>query len=366
MNVLVFRVGQLGDTLAALPAFSVVREHFKNDRLTLLSDLQHGKKYVLARDLLRGAGIFDAFMTYTFHPLRALRWLHLAWLLLRLRAGRFDVLVYLNPPERPEADVQRDRRFFRWAGIRQFIGMERVYALPAKIPGQPLPVLPHEADLVLARLAASGITLPKPGSERVDLNLGDAEQRAVNEWLAGLPSDGDRTWIGVAPGSKMASKTWPAEHFQETVAKLISAHDFWPVVLGGSEDAALGDALIATWKRGYNAAGKLNLRASAAALARCRFYLGNDTGTMHLAASVGTPCVAVFSARDYPGRWYPYRVPQRILRTSIECEGCMLFECVERNMECVRAITVDQVVHASEELLTALAPSKPVAPDKIA
>ena len=40
-------------------------------------------------------------------------------------------------------------------------------------------------------------------------------------------------------------------------------------------------------------------------LHRAVLFLGHDSGPMHLAAAVGTPCVVVFSASNRPGAWYP-------------------------------------------------------------
>jgi hypothetical protein len=72
---------------------------------------------------------------------------------------------------------------------------------------------------------------------------------------------------------------------------------------------------------------------------------------MHLAASVGTRCVAVFSARDWPGRWHPYGPGHRVLRAAIDCEGCGLVECLDRKNECLHRITVSEVVAACELVL---------------
>ena len=71
-----------------------------------------------------------------------------------------------------------------------------------------------------------------------------------------------------------------------------------------------------------------------AALERCAFYLGNDTGTMHMAVAAGIPCVAVFSSRDFPGNWYPYGNGHVVFRTPIKCEGCFLEKCIENEMRC--------------------------------
>ena len=123
-------------------------------------------------------------------------------------------------------------------------------------------------------------------------------------------------------------------------------------MLGGCEDAVLGDALCRAWgERSHNFAGVFSVYESAALLERCCGYLGNDTGTMHLAAMVGTPCVGLFSARDYPGQWEPYGQGHTVLRHETDCAGCMLEVCHERDNECLQRISVDEVFGAVRQLL---------------
>ncbi len=352
MNILVFRIGQFGDTLTALPAFWTLREHFKNDTLTLLGDVQYGKKFVTARNVLEGTGLFDDYLSYVVDTSKIRKFWHAGRLLWELRKRRFDMLVYLIV-DRSARAIERDRLFFRWAGIRRFIGMEHGFTLPVKVHNEPMPRVAYEADLTLARLSASGLDVPAPGTGRMDLRLGAEDERKAAEWLATQKPDGGRAWIAVCTGSKMPSKIWPAERFEDVVRQLIARFDVWPLVVGGKEDSAVGDKLIAAWGRGYNACGVLGIRGDACLLKRCALYVGNDTGSMHLASVVKVPCVAIFCARMGPGRWEPYGVPSRVLRTQIECEGCLLEVCVERKMECILRIEVSAVVEACAELLGA-------------
>lgn len=352
-SVLVFRIGQLGDTIVALPAMWAVRKHFPDARLTLLCDRHPGKLRVLAADLLRRAGIFDAFESYDAGDEaggRFARTWRMFKLLRCLRRGKFDTLVYLSPNIRTQEQVKRDRRFFSAAGIKQFIAMEGFVKLPRKISGQPLGATLSESDLLLARLAADGIPVPGPGEGCMDLKLGEKEESEVRDWLDALPGNGGRTWIAFGPGSKMPAKRWPVERFVEIGKALIESHDIWPVVFGGAEDRKIAEHLLGLWMRGYSAAGQLSLRGAAQALKRCAFYIGNDTGTMHLAAAGGIRCVAIFSARHAPGAWNPYGKNHRVFQTRIECEGCLLVECLERKNECLTRIPVAPVLEACKEI----------------
>jgi asparagine synthase (glutamine-hydrolysing) len=352
-RVLVFRIGQLGDTIVALPAMWTVRRHFPNAHLALLCDRHPGKRYVLASDLLQGAGIFDEFLSYPVSDLGfILKPGRMANLLAAIRRRKFDTLVYLAPSNRTIDQVERDRWFFSLAGIKHFIGMEGFPHLPAKTPDRFLDPTSSETDLLLRRLSVSGIPVGYGENSFMDLGLGPAEAGQVSNWLAQLESDGDRLWLAIGPGSKMPAKRWPLERFREAVARLIDEFDVWPVVFGGREDREIGDRLIDNWGRGYNAAGALGLRPAAAALKRCALFLGNDTGTMHMAAAVGVPCVAVFSSRERPGVWFPHGDNHRVFRSQIDCEGCGLVECVERANECLKRISTDEVLEACREILS--------------
>jgi ADP-heptose:LPS heptosyltransferase len=185
----------------------------------------------------------------------------------------------------------------------------------------------------------------------MDLRIGSEEWRAVDRWIRKLPPAGGKCWVAVAPGSKMPAKKWPPERFEEVLNSLIEKYDVWPVVFGGPEDQAAGEYLARKWRRGYVAAGQLTVRQGIAAMGRCALYLGNDTGTMHMAVAAGIPCVAVFSSRDFPGKWYPYGNGHVVLRTPIKCEGCRLEKCIENEMRCILSINTEKVISAAEELL---------------
>ncbi|MGD9657292.1 MAG: glycosyltransferase family 9 protein [Methylocystis sp.] len=352
-----FRIGQLGDMIVALPALWAVRRYWSDAKLTLLCDVSPGRGYVLGSDVLGPTGLFDSVEHYAAPSEggRLRLFLRRLGLAARLRGQRFDALVYLAPSLRKPEQVRRDIAFFRAAGIGRIYGAGYFPPVPVKAADQPFAEGPPESDLLLARLAADGIPVASPGEGSLDLVLGDAEAAAVARWRATLGGDGGRTWVGVGPGSKMPAKRWPLERFGEVLDRLIARYDIWPVVLGGPEDRLGGEVLLARWGRGFNAAGALSVRESSMALKSCALFVGNDTGTMHLAAAAGTPCVAIFSARDWPGAWYPYGVARRVFRVPLECEGCYLEECAERRNECLTRITVDEVAAGCEELLRELA-----------
>ena len=78
-------------------------------------------------------------------------------------------------------------------------------------------------------------------------------------------------------------------------------------MLGSDSDEAPSQRLIAAWPGGsINLCGLLSPRESAAVLTRARFFVGHDSGPLHLAAAVNTPSVGLFGSNNPPRVWHPY------------------------------------------------------------
>lgn len=336
----------------SVPALWAVREYFASAHIAMLTDMQPGKRRVQPKDILDGAGLIDEWLYYpaetSWRKGQSLS--ELSLLFMTLRRSHFDALVYLIR-DRRLLSKWRDLIFFRLAGIRQFYGHRMLGGYPFRKEGMPLPIISHQTDQILSRLSISGIPTPMKGQGTVDIGISDQEKMAVDAWRNTLTDDGGRLWIGVGPGSRMPAKQWPLERYRTVIARLIEAYDIWPVIFGGPEDREAGNKLVNAWKRGYVAAGKLNVRQGVSALSRCAFYLGNDTGTMHMAVAAGISCVAIFSARDYPGIWYPYGNHHTIFRKTVDCEGCMLETCTVQGMKCMLSIGTKEVYRAAIGML---------------
>lgn len=348
-RILVYRIGSIGDTIIALPAVRAVRKHFPRARLSFLGNA-HQKDYVLAQSVLPPDGLFEEWLTYPTGVGRTRPSKEIARLLFDLRRRKFDTLVYLAP--RGRAQVWRDLAFFYAAGIRKFIGHQGIDQLPVRTQGQPQVMLEHEADHLLSRLKLSGIPVPPAGEGEMDLGINADEKERARAWLREHCGEAlaERRLVGIAPGSNWQSKMWPEERYAELGARLMSELELFPLVLGGAEDFERNERLLARWGRGANAAGQFSVRLSAAALSECRFYVGNDTGTMHLAAAVGTPCIVAFSAQDWPGRWYPYGQGHTVIRRAVACAGCMLRDC-DQDLECLKQIEVEEVFEACRRVI---------------
>jgi ADP-heptose:LPS heptosyltransferase len=345
-RALVFRVATIGDMVVAIPPLRAFRASFEPSRVVLLTDEASDRTGTGGGAVLGGSGLIDeTFVQGGFrNPLA------LAQIVMRLRRERLDVALYLPPRDRSTFNMRRDRAFFRACGVRRVIGPTAQRLTRASFAVRPLPRVRSEAEDLLDMLREQGVHAPTLSPRDFDLALSDAERAAA---AAALAPAGPGPFIGVAIGSKCPSKRWPLEYFERVLQRAIRDLGLTPLCVGGPDDLGDANALIARLGSGVNLCGALSVRASAAAIQRCRLFLGNDTGPVHLAYATGTPCVGVFAAQDLPGRWEPVGDATRVFRTDIECAGCQLAQCPRGN-ECLRSITPDRVFAACRDLLAAL------------
>jgi len=131
-----------------------------------------------------------------------------------------------------------------------------------------------------------------------------------------------RPVLAVGPTANWGGKQWPAERFIEAIARLTGPDGILPdaavAIVAAPNERAAAEPVLASLPedRRIDLIGKGSLPVIGACLGRCAFYLGNDSGLMHMAAAAGTPTLGVFgpSREDLYAPWGPraawVRTPQ--------------------------------------------------------
>lgn len=343
-RILIYRLGSLGDTVAAVPCFHLLARTFPNAERRLLTNFPVASKAPAAAAVLGDSGLVHEYMSYTVGTRQPHELLRLAW---RIRRYAPDLLVYLMPT-RAWKNVQRDEAFFRVAGVRRIVGLPGPDdTTPRKDPNTG--IYENEADRLARGISELGEAHPEDLANW-DLRLNPAEKETAARALTGLAG---RPLILCAPGCKTQAKDWEPQNWRALLGRLSRRYDGFGLVLAGAkEEAEVCESAAAEWIGAkLNLAGKLTPRETAAVFAHGAVFLGPDSGPKHLAASVGVPCVCVFAAQDLPGIWYPPGNRNQILYHQTECFGCLLETCMEMQKKCILSITVDEVEHAVERVL---------------
>jgi ADP-heptose:LPS heptosyltransferase len=127
------------------------------------------------------------------------------------------------------------------------------------------------------------------------------------------------------------------------------------LLLGAPEDNTICESIAATLTAEavgvVNAAGRLDLLAAAAALERAALFVGNDSGLMHIAATVGAPTLGLFGPSDE--RVYGPRGPRsRALRGPKSFEETIsigYMPLIEHSL--MEEVTVEAVETAARDLM---------------
>lgn len=164
--------------------------------------------------------------------------------------------------------------------------------------------------------------------------------------------------LALAPTANWIGKQWPVERFAELARRLTQPGGAFaqaPVlVLGGPGERAAAEPLLAALAGTQTTAlfGEVDLLTAYACLERCRLFIGNDSGLMHLSAASGIPTVGLFgpSREEMYAPWGPLgRVVRNARFEDILNEDFDLYA----NHSYMESITVDAVLGAVTSTLGA-------------
>ncbi len=280
-KILLWHQGALGDLLLAGPALQAVRRRYPRARLTGLGQPQ---PWGLLSHTLSLEAVWDSSES-GWRPLFADVPLPPE---LRARLAGFQLALVFTPGPNPPV----------LARLQQ-AGIPAVAWVPS------FPEAGSEAVAVHQARHLAGLGLSGAGSFRLVL---------PPEWESEAVLPEEAGWLAVAPGSGDAKKNWPLGHYYEVSRALAWQYRLRVVWLAGPAEAAL----IAYLKPLAAAQGQVlladaSLARVAAALRRCRLFLGNDSGLSHLAAALDGPRVlALFGPTD-PAIWAPAGARVRVL-----------------------------------------------------
>jgi ADP-heptose:LPS heptosyltransferase len=345
-RILVYQTGSIGDTLVSLPVLNWIRSQYPSARLDLLCS-SGNTGFSGPNELLGECGLFNQIISYI--PGRGFRQLSNAFHLFRRLRGQYDLAFYLirSVPYWKQRS-RRDLLFLNLLGIQHIRGIGNEFEFPVKRRGEKLPTLPTHTQILFQRLQHEGFPVPEK-TEEYDLNMHFSQDEIAfaKKWMAQKMSGKEGVPFAVGIGGKRQVCRWPRERYVEVLSRITEEFELIPFFFGDSNDTQDIQKMQESLPVGVNASGELSLRQTVAIMHHCRFYLGNDTGSMHLAAVAGIPCVAIFSAHNYRGLWYPFGDKNnQILRADCECENCRLQTCLHSPPSCLQMIGTEEVYQA--------------------
>lgn len=205
----------------------------------------------------------------------------------------------------------------------------------------------HQVEYYLAILRAMSWEAP---TAEPNLFTGGKEAAVVDALLAahGI-SKGDFV-VGLGAGAAFGpAKRWPVDRFAAIADRAVERWGAKVVLVGSAQDGRTClDLARAMNHEAADLCGKTSLAEALALIERCRFFVSNDSGLMHVAAALGVPTIALFGSTDPVatgprGRW------TRIVKHDLDCAPCLKPQC-RNGYRCLLSIQPDEVWEAMEKL----------------
>jgi ADP-heptose:LPS heptosyltransferase len=320
-NILIIKLGALGDVVLCLPQLAHILEAHPGARVTLLTAPEYA-------GLVTG---FPRLQVACFRRKGLLEMLRLlAWLLRR----SFDVVYDLQ-------GSQRSRIMTLLTLAPKRVGRCAAIAYTHMPPSAEVAL--HAFDRFNAVLVAGGIGAADPV---FPVSWFASTAPAVTAWLRNNDLHGKRLVLLHAGSSqRWSSKRWEEASFRELANRLV-ARGYAVVWTGADADRDLNRRLSAV--AGIDATGRFDYPELAVLARHASFALANDSGPMHLFSMTGLPVYAFFGPTDWR-RSHALGQADRVLTNPVPCSPCLLPVCPPQyGHACLREITPAMVVERLE------------------
>ncbi|MFT3849732.1 MAG: lipopolysaccharide heptosyltransferase II [Propionivibrio sp.] len=236
------------------------------------------------------------------------------------------------------------------AGIPERIGFtgEARYGLVNRRHTLDEAALPQMAERFAQLAETPGAPLPRP-LQNPRLTSSREQQATTLAALAkfGIAARPEKTAV-FCPGAEYGpAKRWPARHFA-ALADALHARGYAVWLLGSPKDKAVGDEIIELASPDAalrNLCGSTSLTQAIDLIAAADFVVCNDSGLMHVAASLDRPLIAVYGSSS-PGFTPPLSERAQILSLKLECSPCFKRECPLGHLDCLNKLDPQRVLDA--------------------
>lgn len=329
-NVLVVKLRYIGDVLLTTPFLRALRRGFPDARVTVLVNPGTG-------EVLRHNPDVDEVLSF---PRTGL--IPQVQCYRELRARGFDCVVDLT-------DGDRSAFISFMTGARVRIGFNhenrlrgRLYSRCVEAAYDAVHVIDYHA------MALPSLGLSMEGGDPV-LPLSGEDHERAHHVVESLQLDRTR-WIMLHPAARYWFKAWPPDRFA-ALGDAFHERGFQVALVGSPEERPIGTEILQTAKRPMiSLIGNTRLLELAALMTRCRLFVGNDAGPMHMAAAVGCPVVALFGPSN-PAVWAPRGKHVKTIHKGLDCRECFHPGCFRGEQGCMKLITVDEVLEEATALL---------------
>ena len=334
-NILIIKIGALGDVILSVPSLRAIREKFPGSTIKLLSGIKN-------RDVFTNCPFVDEIIICDFEKrdrgitgfLRVAK---------KLRTENFDMIM----------DLQNNKKshllgFLACAPKRYGYDNGKLsFLLNRKVRNSKIPTGPVEhQSKALGLLGIYNI------DKKLELWPSGEDEKWAESFLKShwIQSKSGVIAFNIGSSPRWITKMWPVEYCAELCNKLAAQDGIRTIVIGRDRsDRRAKEFLKRAKSKPVNALGMTNIPRLAALLKRCGLVITSDSAPMHVAAGCGTPFIALFGPTD-PARHLPPAKKYIVIKKELPCMPCYHAKC-DRGYLCMRSIKPDEVYEAAKKIL---------------
>lgn len=341
IKILVCHTGAwIGDMVLLTPTLRALKDRFTESHLTIflrphVADLMKANPYVDNCMVdMKNDGFFSSIIELSKI----------------IRNEKYDIAVVLHPTSYRNALLPLLARIPIRVGLnhkgRGFLFTDSCSIDPKS----------HEVERYFSVLTLLKNAYISDSSENIPLSLEywhtNAERNSVRKLLLKEGVTNVDRIIAVNIGTTWQTKQWNIENFATLISEVSNIIPEIKIIITGSKSEHHLTENLPTTESVVNLVGKVNILQLGALLERSEVCLTCDSGPMHIAASVGTPCVALFGPTD-PVRHQPYGNGHEIIEKQISCRPCYKRKCYRSDIPnlCMKDIKTSEVIEKIAKII---------------
>lgn len=339
-RILITRADRIGDLVLSTPIFSAIKKRYPESYVACLT-------LTVNRQIVEGNPYLDEVILYDKDGSEK-NILGQFLFARKIARKKFGTVIHLHATNRMHI-------MGLWAGIPARIGWNRrmPWALTRGLEDPKARGEKHEAVYNFDLL--QGLDIPVPDPVETYFPVTERARKSLAELLEQKEISLRKPIYVFSPGASCPSKRWFPERFAELVDLFKAKADIQPVFTGSSADRVLVAKIqTLTRQKIFDLSGLLSLTMAGALFEKAGLVISNDSGPVHIAASVGAPVVSIFG-RNQPGlspkRWGPLGANARVVWKDPGCRICLAHQC-QIHFLCLDAVSAKEVFEAAESLLT--------------
>ena len=320
-KILIIKPAAIGDVLLATPAAENLRYNFPDAEINFLT-----QKF--CKEILTGNPFISRVLTYDLS-------LDSGWFIIsKIRKQKYDLVIDLFGNPRTALITFLSRARYKVG----FKFRQRKYAYNIKLDSRGGEV--HNTEFNLDALRALGLEV-KPMLPKFYINF--VHNEFADKFFRENSLDG-KTVIGVNPCGTWPTKVWYLEKFAELIKKFTGDYRFL-IFWGYEEERLQAEKLREMTGSNVILIPKTDLKYTGALMRKCRVFLTNDTGPMHIASALGVNVAAIFGPTNSHLQGPLNKNSIVIKNESLSCLGCNLtkIEDCPNQHKCMAELSADTV-----------------------